>query len=526
MNVRKLKSILICLLITALGAVIWTEFFLSQRNIPAFKKDWHLYHREFLNPNIVTLPIYTSSYAFQGYRLKSNHDLGFIRLMSDQPSKPTSGKIFFSLKDGGFVDVLFNSTDTSYKAIRLSRSKIYPSGFYESKSNEEYLTFKALPILPERGINSAVISEGKISIDDMEIDIPELKFEQGESGVQVSPSSAEVISINFDGHHLNFFPDGNRWPLYLRHFAMLTIFIFLLGILPSINRNKIAFLLTGTGAIFLLSDIVIGLQMNQTPVQISDKFRAMDKWWTPEGETLEEKMKALKKDDSDTALFLCRKDGCARAQVHIPLPPKTGHRIAIFGGSQSKYALVRKYEESMHFRFDQLIRKSIPNVETINISTPGLFPDRIKAFGEKIFNVQMDTLIIESKVAELEYQSIRKFLEECRKRSVSVILLRTPQNILNYDEVAAPVVIQELLKGLEIKMTDIPDNYLWQALRNVEFINEMKNEFHFKFLDPNTVFLKEDVMKSGQLFWDKTHMTIHGQNIFAGWLAEEYPKLN
>ncbi len=198
----------------------------------------------------------------------------------------------------------------------------------------------------------------------------------------------------------------------------------------------------------------------------------------------------------------------------------------IFGGSQSKYALVRKFEESIHFRFDQLIRKSIPAVETINISAPGQFPDRINAFGKYLDNVKMDTIIIESKVAEIEYSSIRRFLAECKKRNVRVILLRTPQNTFNYEEFTFPVVLPELQKGLDVNLANIPEDYLWLALRNVSFIKEAQKEFGFIFLDPNAVFLNMDVMKSGQLFWDRTHMTIHGQDIFAKWLAEEYRKLN
>lgn len=526
MNVRKLKSILICLLITALGSVIWTEFFLSQRNVIAFKKDWHLYHREFLNPNIVTFPIYTSAYALHGFRLKSDHDLGIIRILSNDTFRPSTGKIWFRLNDGGFVDVIFNSTKDSYKALRLSRSKIYPSGIYESDSSEKYLSFTPLALVPKGGINSAEFRAGFLSIDGKEIAVPELKFQNGEAGVQITPTNAEVLNVKFDNRVLDFFPDGNHWPLFFRHFAIFTFLVFILGFIPFPGRKQIAFLLTGIGALLLLWDILLGFQVNQKPTEVADKFRMMDKWWKPEAHSLEEKMKSLKRDDSDTVLFLCRRDGCSRAQVHVPLPQKTGHRIAIFGGSQSKYALIRRFDESMHFRFDELIRKKLPDVETINVSTPGLFPDRIKAFGMKIFNVQMDTVIIESKVAELEYAAIRLFLAECKKRNIRVILLRTPQNIFNYDEVAAPVVIPELLKGLDVKMADIPDNYLWLALRNVSFINETQKEFGYIFLDPNTVFLKDEVMKSGQLFWDKTHMTIHGQNIFAEWLAVEFLKLN
>ncbi len=506
--------------------MIWTEFFLSQRNVLAFKKDWHLYHQDFLNPNIVTFPILASTYVLNGYQLKSDHDLGLIRLMSDNSIKPVNAEFWFSLQDGGYLDVIFNASPESYKALRLSRSKFYPSGIYESDSTEKYTRFRPLSIPLKKGFQSVTITESKFSFGTEEFIVPELEFEMGQFGFQITPAHAKVLAVKVNDQTLNFLPDGDRFTLYLRHFAILAGIVLILGFLPYPGRVKLSFILTSMGMLFLLWDILIGFQVNQKPLEVADKFRMMDNWWKPGSKTLEEKLKELKKGDSDTVMFLCREKGCVRTQIHVPLPQKKGPRIAIFGGSQSKYALIRKYEESIHFRFDELIRKSIPNIETINISAPGQFPDRLNAFGKYLPNVHIDTIIIESKVAEIEYPAIRRFLEECKKRNVRVILLRTPQNIFNYDETAATAVIPELLKGLNVELKDIPDNYLWLALRNVSFIKETQKEFGFIFLDPNKVFLNPDVMHSGQLFWDRTHMTIHGQDIFAKWLAEEYLKLN
>lgn len=446
--------------------------------------------------------------------------------MSDEVLTPSEGNIKIRISDGGFVDMIFNATKNSYHAVRLSRSKLFPSGFYKADGSEKYLNFQAIDTDVRSGFVSAEISQGVLKINGKEISLPDLKFENGNVGVQISPENAEVLSFSMNNQVLNFIPEGNRWPLLARHFLILTVVAFLLGIIPQFGPKRAAVLLLGFGTLILLWDIMMGFDNRQKPDEITEKFRKLDSWWKPEGEkTIQEKMKALKVDDSDTALFLCRPDGCSRAQVHVPLPPKKGLRILIFGGSQSKYALIRKYEESMHFRFDRYLRESIPSVETINISTPGHFIDRVKAFGPKLSNVGMDIIILESKVSENDHPAIAGFLMECRKQNVKVVMLRTPQNILNYGEVAVPVVIPALKSGLNAKLTEVPENYLWLPLRNISFIRDIQKKYNFMFLDPNQIFLDENVMRSGQLFWDKTHMTIHGQEIFAKWLAGELTTL-
>lgn len=526
MKVRKLKFILICFLISVMGSVVWSEFYLSQRNILAFKKNWHLDTIKYLNPNIVSAPILTSPHLLQGYRLKSNFDLGIVRILSNETLKPVSGKIWFRIEDDGFVDLIFNSTDTGFSTLRLSRSTYYPSGIYHSDSSGKYRKFYPLKPDLQEGHHLLSFEEGSFQISGENYVHPELRFSDGKTGIQISPANAEVFFYKINDQLLHSIPDGSRWGLYSKHLMILFILSLGLSFIPRMGLFKSSTALLGLGSIILLADLLIGIDVPKNPEELKSKFEKLDSWWTPEGQTLKDKLKALEAGDAGYVIFHCRKDGCGKNNLGSPLPEKTGHRVMIFGGSQSKYGLISEYEESMHFRFDRIVRQATPDIETINLSTPGLINDRIRVYGSKLDFVKPDTIIIESMILDEERETIKKFLSEVLKRGIRIILLRTPQNLLKFEELAGKLAIAEIRKGLESNIPDLPRNMQWLGLNNLGFIREIKNEFNLIFLDPNEVFLTEQLNNSGQLFWDSTHMTIYGQKIFGEWLGKEYLKLN
>jgi len=526
MKDRKPKSLFLCFLISVLGSIFWSELFLSQRNILAFKKNWRLETQKYLNPNIVTAPALTSTRLLQGYSLESDFDLGIVRILSEETITPRSGKLWFQIGDEGFVDFIFNSTNEGSTLLRLSTSDVFPSGIYLSDSSGKYIQSHPLKLDLTPGHNILNFGEGSFSLAGVDYHHPALKFTGGRTGIQISPSDSEVFFFQVNDLFLTFIPDGTRWSLYGRHFLILFLLSAVLSLIPGSRLVKSSAVLTGLGIVALLADLLVGIHLTDRPEAVKEKFKVLDSWWTPEGETLEEKFKKLSAGDSAHVIFHCRKDGCTRNNLTSPLPPRTGHRILLFGGSQSKYGLINDFKESLHFIFDRQLRNSLPDVETMNISTPGLFQDRVRVYGKKLDLVKPDTIIIESVILDEEKETIQKFLADSRNRGLRIILLRTPENLLKFGDLAEKVAIPELRKGLESKISGLPKNMQWLGFNNLDFIRKMKAEFNFIFLDPNEVFLPEQLNNSGQLFWDNTHMTIYGQRIFGEWLAREYLKLN
>ena len=159
MKDRKLRDFLVCLSLTLIASIIWSEGLLSQRNIVAFKKDWRLATLDFLNPTIVGVPAYVSPVALQGYRLKSDGDLGIIRLLSEDVFRPEELKAWFRLKENGFVDIIINSVQGAFTSVRISRSEYFPSALIRSDSSEKYLEMSPVGTVPDEGLHTAVMLE-------------------------------------------------------------------------------------------------------------------------------------------------------------------------------------------------------------------------------------------------------------------------------------------------------------------------------------------------------------------------------
>lgn len=526
MKVPKLKTIIICSLITLMAAVTWTEFYLSQRNILAFKDNWHLGTIGYLNPNIVTAPALTSPHLLHGYTLKSNFDLGIVRILSDKKILPVSGKMWFRIENDGFVDIILNQTDNSFLTLRLSRSPIYPSGIYTSDSSGKYQSFEGLPMDVGPGHHLISFSRESFTLQGKTYVTKALTLSEGKTGVQLSPGNAEIYFFRVNDEVLNFIPDGPRLSLYARHFLIVLIFSLCLGLIPRMGIIRAALAILGSGSLLFLADLTVGINTPENPQALKEKFSYLDRWWTPAGKTLDEKFQSLHAGDSGHVVFFCKKSGCEKNTLADPLPEKTGHRVLLFGGSQSKYGLISQYEQSIHFRFDETVRAKIPDIETINLSTPGMFQDRMRVYGRKLDYVRPDTIIIESVILDEEREALREFLKEVSKRGIRTILLRTPQNLLKFEDQALSVALPEIQKGLESHKSDLPRNMEWLGLNNLDFIRDVKKEFHLIFLDPNDVILPRQINNSGQIFWDSTHLTIYGQKIFGEWLGEEFLRLN
>lgn len=529
MKDRKLAAHVVWLLITLLAAAAWTEFYLSQRNIIGLKKGWTLGTLEFLNPEIVSVPAYTSLLPLRGFRLQSDTDLGIIRILSEKDLGPEEVGLIFRLKEDGFVDIISGYQQGRYQAVRLSTNPLTPSSAIASTEEEKYLSVKELPRITP-GFHVATLRKGSLDLDGSSIAIPGFMPSSGKVGTQVSPGNAEVFAMkvktNESTQLLHFFPDGPRASLILRHSAILIVVVLIIGLIPGLDRKRVAGFFAGAGALALLWNAVIGVDVPERPQDLRERFELLDRWWAPENETLAERIRKLKKDDSDSVIFLCKKDGCEKNLLSTRLPPKTGERFLIFGGSQSKYALIRNFSESFHFRFDAALRKRKPEIETINVSTPGLFVDRVRAYGGSLDNIQADTLILEVLAPEIDHSSIREFLARMKGKVKRIIVLRTPQNLLNFRSPEVPALIYQLNQGLALTTPPASLDKKWTALRNAAFFREAQKDFGITFLDPNIIFADPGLYKKGQIFWDATHLTIYGQELLADWLAREIAKLN
>lgn len=530
MKVRMLRSLAALLLVSLIGAVLWTESFLAQRNVLAFKSGWRLSTIDYLNPTIVGVPAYVSPDLLTGYRLQSNSELGTVRLLSE--AEVNSGEIhtWFRLKESGFVDLIFDARE-SLRFLRLSSSRHYPSGVYEAEETGRYKLFRSLDHQLAPGLYHARLLPGKLELNQAHFGLPEMTPGRTRQGLQVSPGNSEVFffeSLGPEGSKsLHFWPEGNRWSIYLIALLLEGLLIGAGVLVLKKCPVKLATIVSALGLVVFLWSTLLGFNGTRTPEELKHRFALMDELWRPDQQRpLEEKLRGLKRDDAASAIFLCRAEGCQRVKVGTPLPRKTGTRVLIFGGSQSKYGLVPSYEESFHFRLDHYLREKFPRVETIDLSTPGFFRHRLGAYGPSLPNVAPDLVIVESPAMEQDWPFLREFFTRLREKRIPAVFLRTSQNPQRFTDSELQQLGPELRKGLAAKFSGAPPENKWLALRNVPFLRELRDDFGITVLDPNELFLDEKIIRSGQTFWDDTHLTGYGQELQAKWLAQKLENLD
>ncbi len=522
---QKLKLSLSALLISAIAAIIWSEFYMSQRNVLAFKKDWHLAQEGFINPGLHVIPNLLYRKLLIGYRLSSDNLMGMVRLLSNDEVEPQETKLWFRIGSDSYLDIIFNAQDSTFTGIRLSSSDLFPSGFYQSDVSGKFISFQPIGLTLESGFKSVEIKNGKLSIDKKEITLPADFIKRGKAGIHVSTLETEVYAFEVKTKNkrsvLHFFPEGERWTLYGKHFFFIVILVMLSGLLPRARKEIFASALLGAGFLGLLFSFVVRPQ-NESIEYAQEMLQKMDSWWRPGDQpALSDRIEKVRRDKYFPGIFHCTTSGC-RMLAENELPPKKeGKRILVFGGSQVKPSLVRKIENSFYFRFDRYLRDQIPGVETMNIHATGQFKDRLK-FEPLMEKMEIDEIIIETLAFSHELDLIQSFMARWNKKGVRIILLRTPQNIENFGERLAPVFIPKIREGLNSEISPLWDPDLAHVLRNVPLIRKMKEEVSFEFLDPNDVFLSEKVLSSGQLYWDGYHLTDWGQEIMAKWLANAY----
>ncbi len=522
---QKLKISLTGLFICAFSAIIWSEFYMSQRNVLALKKDWHLAQEGFINPGVHVIPALIYRKLLIGYRLSTDRLMGSLRIVSRKELTPEEIKLWFRISNDSYIDIVLNANDAHFTGIRLSSSDLFPSGIFHSERNGKYSSFQPINLLMDAGFKTATIKNNKLTIEKKTIDLPPGLILNGKTGIQIPTMDTEVFAFEVKSGNetslLHFFPEGERWTLYGRHFLILVFLVMLSGFIPRTRKEICALILTAAGCICLIYSFVVRPQ-DESIDHAHRNFEFYDSWWKAPGQPdLRERIKSFQVGKYLPGVFFCSSSNCRMlAEDEIP-PKKMGRRILLLGGSQIKHSLVRNLEDSFHFRFHRAIQKIIPDVETINLNTTGQFHNRLM-FEKQMATMELDEIILETLAFSHETYLINRFIDRWSKKGVLITLLRTPQNIENFGEKLAPVFIPKVRQGFNAEISPVWDPSLAHVLRNVPIIKKMHSEVPFLYLDPNDVFLDEKILKSGQLFWDGLHMTAWGQEIMANWLADAW----
>lgn len=519
MKVPAIRTLALTFLLCLLGSFFWTELFLSQRNILAFKDGWHLYSQNFLNPPIKAQPDFISRKLLSGNRLSSDFTSGVQRILSDQEINPVGWEVIFRVGDDGYFDIITGMTKDSFQGIRLSRNPVFPSMSYVSDHHEKYLSTKPLKLELPSGFGRLSAKYAQevlhLTFNGETISLP-ANAEKGSAGIQIASQKTEIFHLKFEEKdrefQLNFFPPGNRvLPVFL-----IGLMVFLLLLPTGDHQRKLALGFLAAGFIFFLADFFVFSRMRKKPEVILKEFALLAKFSSP---TLEEKLKVFQKRDSDFLPVLCQNTDC-RPWRGETLPKTSVKRIVIFGGSQTQLCCVTREADSFTQLFHDALSKKNPGVETINISRHGSFRDRLKNVLGFLENSSPDYLILETMALEDDHKALEEFVKRWSKKT-RIIILRSPQNIEKFGSFQLDNILMKIHEGLKLNTPENLRTSLWPVLANVGYFRKLRSESEFIFLDPNQVFLDKEVIHRGMLWWDNSHLTGFGQELLAGWLARE-----
>lgn len=515
-------------LLTLLAAILFSETFMARRNILAYKQDWKIAQEGFINPGLNALPDLIYRRLLTGYRLRSDHIMGIQRIFSRTDVSPEKLEAWFRTGPEGYLDLLSGGSEDSYIGIRLSGTSVFPSMVYEADNRGKYLRVVPLKLDVSSGFHHARVEKNRLFIDKESLELPPDLFRKGRVGVQVSFKDTELFAFSVAGKersaYLHFFPDGNRTTLYGQTFLILLLLISTWGHFRKTNTEKPALLVLGTASLlfmFQLSHVPQNEEIDETKAE----FRILDAYWKPAGEKdLIDIIKELHVDKFFPGSYFCRGENCQVLPPGQLPPPKLGKRILFFGGSQIHPSLVTGIDQSLFYRFARSVGKENPDTDILNLNSLGLFSERLGKFGDVLPKLGFDEIIIETLSFTEEVEGIIRFIREWTDRGVKVYFLRRPINPLLLEEKTAETFMAEIRKGFASTLVQKDDFWPPEVIRIMPQYRKAQAEIGFTFLDPNELLLREDIRKSGELFWDGFHFTAWGQELVSDWLAGEYLK--
>lgn len=524
-----------------------TDFLISSHNILYKNEHW--------------IPFRMSYFGLRGQALDSILDRRMIsdgklrehrlRVFSKKEMHPRKISFQFRLQEHSFVDVIFNADDKSYEGIRISNEKWRPSFQFKTLHSGEYLWKKPVNYTPSgnhsiEAILRSINGKLQLSLDRDKL-ILDGQLLPGRIGFDLS-GQAQIwdpeIETN-DGEVINapFVAKENSLLFFIVHLLFLTMVIVFLVLILRNSRERV--FLRATGFLFgicLLINLFDKYYYSKKVFRFNGidytfenrdemafdfekvRFKILRKWFISLGGEHPSKEELRRKNLWPLPPFNvrhCLKDTCT---TYFPpsqpgFKPKTKNdlRFMVWGGSMSAGQGLMSMEESYPDLIFHDLRKAFPekNVELINSSKRAReYELNFNSLEKDIKGFRPDVLLVDFLMPLTNPESMEPLIKLMAGNVKLVIFLRLPISYERYQNVDLNVLRSKLTEGLQ------PRPQLFYSRNDPLFI-KWRDQYGLKFVDANSELLSEDVIQSGDLFWDPMHLTAWGHEVWAEILSKK-----
>lgn len=535
----KNKFTILGFILVFLSAAVLSEFLVNSQNI--------LYKNDFW------IPYRVSTFGMRGQAIESILDRRMIaneklnehhlRVFSKQDYSPARIDYKFRLFESSWVDVIYNVDEESYEAVRISSEKWRPSYQYKSLHTGKYLWKKPIALTPETGrtLEGSLRSEnGKLAyfLNGQKINL-ESQLRPGKVGFDLS-SPAQVWSpliFDTDGKVTDApFKISDRWYHYfIPHLVLLlvigfffrkrffeySLFMVLFFTMISLydhyyySRKKFRFSLHDFSFI------------NRDFVRVDvEKFRYnfMQKWYRALGGYQPQAAELQEKNLWPLPPFTlrhCREEKCTTffEPEYPQFSPrkKNSLRIVVFGGSLSAGQGLRTMDESYPDLMYFDLKKQFPDkdIELVNASKNAREIDlNIQSIDRDIKSFKPDILILDALLDMSNPQGYEPFIKFITDHVPVVIMLRLPLSYEHHYRTDLVKFRNKIARGLE----RTPGIFY---ARNDHLYLMWIEKYGIKFIDTNPELLQDEVLFSGDLFWDSMHLTVYGHQLWTSFLDQK-----
>ena len=470
-----IKKITIYFLLTIVASFIWTQcLFLSQTN---------LYHNEFWYPyraKLYHLPgapeALVGRTLISGNTLSTRSSHGIVRLFSRKIARPKHIVLDVFIQRGGYVDILFNSNNFTYKGLRLSKEPNSPPMMYTARLDGKFLDSYRLPIKlwesdDKKKHNISLIENEKaklvLTIDgEKKLEIAE-KFMSGYIGLEINEFS-KIYSpwITFkDGYKiLADFKRSFDFKFYFFNFLLISVIVILLSLLTFklyLQSIKVWLnILIGLGFTWYLFDYfeyskrnfrwsfydnAMILREDTESIFDYEKYRFIffRQWFELIGGEFHNKFRETdhvlsNKHPKLKTRFSCKDGSCSNGILKNDLHDRDTFRFMVIGGSMSEGIGVNYFNASYHLRIHNELRKLHGNKLSVESSflsfivyKPDIIEKEIKNALKYISDFKPTHIIFAVYTSALKRSDVWNFLSQLSKKGINIHLLEHAPNYLD-----------------------------------------------------------------------------------------------
>lgn len=531
---------LLAILLIFLGSFIWNESLLYSQNNLLFNSHWESYKKNFYTTSASDIYSFLSRTLLANNRLVTNKNLGNQMIFSKFPVLLKELEFDLELQNTGYVDLIFNSRNDQFEAIRLNLNGPGQTFYYKAQLGGKFLE--------KDNFNLKFNSNGKLHIfirqlgDSLQFFINNETvykrkevFLNGHFGFYTSLQGLEinkVVATDENGKKIEmpFTRDYDRTGFLKKNtiFYFLFLLIFSVGLflflkedfLFLVFKNALFFFLLGvlwfSYDYFYYSKIPKTWNYNQFTF-VSDidspydferfRYNLFSHWFRWMGGEIPttKKLNSTGVSYSDISIFRrCFENKCVFEKLENILTPKKAdvNRIACFGGSYANFAGISNLDDSYFDKFAHGMNQKLKKTEIVNFAFSGVvFNKKVDEIKSLIERFSPDTVIISIFLTNPDFKAFNKFAEDLKLKNILLVYQRP----LNQKDFFTGEVIQSLGLTKEFRQRKFREKF-WKR---------MKVRDDIFYIDSEANAVGTELEKNGLLWWDTNHMTAYGQAFMA-----------